>query len=284
MFSAADAGTGSGQFLKMEPGARAGAMGSAYSAISDDSTAIYWNPAGLAQMKSGSICFMHALWFEEIAYDWFSVAQPVGKFGAIGLGFQYLNYASIPCFDISGNDCGSLTSYDMAASLSYAKRLGALSLGATAKYISSKLDNTATTMAYDGGLMYRFKNKRLSLGCAVQNIGGSLKYYEESIDIPMNLRFGAGYRFSKKFLVTCDVSAADGAPKYGAGAEYKHKAGEETSILIRGGYNTKGSDAGGLGGISAGLGISYKSFALDYAFVPYGKIGDTNRISLGIKY
>ncbi|MGB9561317.1 MAG: hypothetical protein ACPL6C_00745, partial [bacterium] len=35
-------------FLMIQPGARAAGMGSAFAAISDDPTATYWNPAGLA--------------------------------------------------------------------------------------------------------------------------------------------------------------------------------------------------------------------------------------------
>ena len=38
-------GTTAAQFLKIGIGARALAMGGAYSAVSDDATALYWNPA-----------------------------------------------------------------------------------------------------------------------------------------------------------------------------------------------------------------------------------------------
>lgn len=33
------------------PGARAMALGGAYSAVAEDYTAVYWNPAGLAQIR-----------------------------------------------------------------------------------------------------------------------------------------------------------------------------------------------------------------------------------------
>jgi hemolysin activation/secretion protein len=54
------------------------------------------------------------------------------------------------------------------------------------------------------------------------------------------------------------------------------------------GYNTQSQDTGGLHGLSMGLGLMYTDYAmnysLDYAFVPYGELGNTHRISFGIKF
>ena len=49
-----------GAYLKMGVGARALGMGSAFTAVADDSTASFWNPAGLAKMKKPEASFMHA--------------------------------------------------------------------------------------------------------------------------------------------------------------------------------------------------------------------------------
>ncbi len=57
------AGEGSGQagaYLRMGVGARALGMGGAFVAVSDDATASYWNPAGLAKLKKNQASFMHA--------------------------------------------------------------------------------------------------------------------------------------------------------------------------------------------------------------------------------
>jgi len=45
-------GTTSAQFLKLEAGARPVGMGGAFTAVCDDVQALYWNTAGLAQIKS----------------------------------------------------------------------------------------------------------------------------------------------------------------------------------------------------------------------------------------
>ena len=46
-------------FLKLGVGARAMGMGSAYVAIADDPTALYWNPAGLASVTKTQVTAMH---------------------------------------------------------------------------------------------------------------------------------------------------------------------------------------------------------------------------------
>ena len=45
------AGTDAAAFLKKSVGLKAIAMGGAFTSIADDTSAIYWNPAGLAQIQ-----------------------------------------------------------------------------------------------------------------------------------------------------------------------------------------------------------------------------------------
>ena len=45
-------GASGGQFLKIPVGARATGMAGAFNAISDDVTAIYWNPSGLSKLRT----------------------------------------------------------------------------------------------------------------------------------------------------------------------------------------------------------------------------------------
>ena len=62
-------------------------MGNVQTAIADDVTAGFWNPAGLASIESVQAGAMHAEWFAGIAkYDYLSVALPIsGGDRAIGL-------------------------------------------------------------------------------------------------------------------------------------------------------------------------------------------------------
>ena len=54
-------------------------------------------------------------------------------------------------------------------------------------------------------------------------------------------------------------------------------------MAVRGGYRT-GSDLGKLAGLGVGAGVSVSIVRLDYAFVPYGFLGQAHRVSLGLKF
>ena len=49
------AGITTAQFLKIGVGARASAMGEAFTAVANDASALYWNPAGLAHRALQSV-------------------------------------------------------------------------------------------------------------------------------------------------------------------------------------------------------------------------------------
>src|SRR5690348_11799385 len=63
------AGSDGGLVLKMPVGARAAAMGGAFSGLADDITAIYWNPAGIASLKDADVDFEYAQSFGDVTYD-----------------------------------------------------------------------------------------------------------------------------------------------------------------------------------------------------------------------
>ena len=284
-FSRNDAGTSAAQFLKLEPGARAAAMGGAFTGISDDSTAVYWNPAGLNQLAGGSVALMHAAWFEEISYDWFSFAEPISNAGVIGVGVQYLSYGSIQRLDDTGLETGSFSPADTAVTISYANAVFGMPVGASIKYISSTIVNTATAYAADLGLLYGFLGDKLMIGAAVQNIGSSMQYIDEASPLPMNIRAGVAYHIVENWCAALDFSAPiDNNPSFGAGTEYVLRVNPALSLAGRAGYNTRNTETGGVNGITAGLGVEYMNFNVDYAFVPYGNLGDTNRISVNIKF
>ena len=56
-------------FLQISPGARAAGMGETFVAMSDDATAVYWNPAGLAFQTGSEVTLMHAKWLPQLVSD-----------------------------------------------------------------------------------------------------------------------------------------------------------------------------------------------------------------------
>ena len=49
-----------GEFLKVPVGARAVGMGGAFTAVADDATAIWWNPAGMVYLPYHEVLPQHA--------------------------------------------------------------------------------------------------------------------------------------------------------------------------------------------------------------------------------
>ncbi len=283
-FSSDYAGTSSVQFLKIGPGPRANGMGTAFTAITDDSSSIYWNPAGLLNIKTKEIGFTHASLFEDINYDWLGYAKAT-KWGAMGIGLQYLNYDDIITRDTSGAATGKITPKDMAATLSLAKEIQSVYLGINIKYIYSKIDNSATAFALDIGAQYKqLLDKKLKIGFVAQNLGTKIKYSDISETLPITLKLGAGYEITNNLILSADIGSPKDAQSYTAlGVEYFHSFGENTKGAIRAGYNTISKDLKS-SGFSGGFGIYYKSIKFDYSYSSMGDLDGINRFGISLNF
>src|SRR5258708_37140292 len=69
------AGSTSTNFQKIGMGARAVGMGEAFSSVSDDATAVFWNPAGLILAKGTQFNLTHAEWLQGVTNEFFAFSQ-----------------------------------------------------------------------------------------------------------------------------------------------------------------------------------------------------------------
>lgn len=105
-------------------GARAIAMGGAFSSIADDATALFWNPAGIARIGHQEIAGAHANLFDSGIRD---------DFAAFVLPLSPGHAAAVDWYHSGFND-SELGFGENRIDLSYALRLGSMfSVGATAK-------------------------------------------------------------------------------------------------------------------------------------------------------
>jgi len=277
-----NAGTRGAQLLKIGVGAKAVGMGESHVAAADDVYASYWNPAGLTHVETSQIGFMHNEWFEDIRYEFLGYVQPIGDFGTLAGSVSYVSMGELDKTDVAGNEIGQFHPYDILLGLSFGKRLNnAISVGVNAKFLQEKIDEEkAQAFAVDIGGLYFLSNNRLILGANIQHLGTKMKFIEESFSLPLNLKLGAAYRLIDSALtLTTDANwPADNDLNVGLGAEYKIMG----MFNLRAGYRytVGGNDLGTASGLRAGLGFEIRDYKLDYAFVPYGDLGQAHRISL----
>ncbi|MCL2484734.1 MAG: PorV/PorQ family protein [Endomicrobia bacterium] len=277
----ASEGTTALPFLQMPAGARYIAMGAAGTAFANDSTAMYWNPGLMVKKGKNSFDFMHSAYLEGSSYDYASFGYQINEKSALGVSLQYFSYGKVEMFDMSGNDVGSVNPYDVAVAAGYSVDISGFGIGISGKIIRSKLEAEATAFAFDLGISApkMFDGKFLS-GLTISNIGSGVKYDQESEKLPGTIRLGGAYQFNEHLLAAMDIGVPFAGKAYCAlGAEYSLPLSEYVSAAFRGGYNTT-SDAEGVTGLTAGFGLGYRSFIVNYAFVPFGNLGITHRISL----
>lgn len=202
-------------FLTIYPGARAIGMAGAFSAIADDATATYYNPAGLAFQRSLDLCYDYGSWiFPEMQNKYISLSLPISNRIAIGPSVTYFSWGETDVTDENGNYLGVYTPYDLAVGLSAGIKINKInSFGITAKYIHSLLipdwvwdlmpelggeGGTANTVAFDFGTLSNFSwilgNSGIAL--TLKNIGPQIKYSPSSNGdpLPLTIRLGLSHQ------------------------------------------------------------------------------------------
>gem|GEM_PF-1859949 len=292
-FDKNSAGTTSAQFLKLSAGARGVALGEAFSAASDDATALDWNPAGMIKIKKRSVVLMHSPYLASTYLDFFSFAEKAGEVGAWGMSLKYMNYGKITETNTAGQETGDFTPYEACVNVGFATYVTGFNkepeerfvLGATGKLVRSELRASDSTVSSDIGLLspYMFEN-RFQLALSAQNIMGTLRYDQEEYPLPLIIRFGSVTRVNDYFLATADIAAPrDNSPFLAMGGEFRAGLGKSADIALRSGFNTRAvSDLRGLHNLTFGGGFRYGLYSLDYSFSPFGDLGSVHRISASI--
>ena len=273
-------GTSAGNFLKLGVGARAIGMGEAFTAVATDANAIYWNPAGLANLDRRQINAMHNTWLVDTYYDHLSFATPF-KNGAMCAGLTYLGGEDIDKYIIENNSPkpdGSFNAYDLALIGGYGWKLSdKLLVGVSGKLIQSNIDcYNANGVAVDLGVLSQTPVENLTVGGTIQNIGSKIKFNKDGDFLPLMIKAGAAYTMLDNNLTTAlDITKArDNDVKFNIGGEYL----VAKSFAVRAGYSSKIDEGAG---ITAGIGYKHPVITVDYAYVPWGDLEkDTHRVSL----
>jgi hypothetical protein len=303
------AGGASSPYLELPMGARGAGMGEAFSGIANDVNAMYYNPAGLTALDASELQLMHLEGFGGIHYENLGLAVPAESVGLDVWGTIGLTYTLVAIDDTfktvedaAGNydPSNNINNYQFTAGasvvgLSYAwQATKYYSVGATFKAINEKVDTmNGWGLAGDVGLLSRPDViKGLSAGLTLQNVGTSP---EQGASLPSDMRVGLGYDWKAPFtgeamddrlLLDWDLIApvvpVDGPWRTAFGMEYTRWMDSGYAILRAGYQISQGSTEMEGIALGAGLGTDLPGarVGLDYSWVPFGILGNMQRISL----
>lgn len=283
---AASAGTGragstaGNALLRGTPGARAAGMGGAYTALAEGPLALHYNAAGLDALDRNRLLFQYDNSFLDINRSDAVFARPVSG-GGLALGVTVIDYGTmIQTTTVNKTNAGSFSASDLLVRAGYGRPAGArLSLGGTLGYYRMEIaDEVADGVTADVGALYRSPWSGLTLGAAVRNIGTRARFMLDEEELPLTLVLGASYRPTNQLLLVLEYEVArnqDGAIR--AGAEYQLVS----MLALRVGYNGSNETDNGL---TLGAGFTFNDIQLDYAYVPFGDLGQSHRVSAEVAF
>ena len=270
-------------FLKIGVGPHGSGLAGAYSAVTNNSMAVFWNPAGLACLKGTDIAFAHNEYVEGMRYDVASLAVDT-RIGVFGLGMGALYADDLELREKPGEPEGLFRYYDYILSLSFARKMSSeTDVGFTAKALQERIYiYSASGFAFDFGVDFRPENFRgLTLTGTLLNLGPKVKYHEEGFKLPLIYRVGAAYRVPWQFIDGKWLLSFEGSKPidadylYSGGIEYTFR----NALAIRGGYRY-GHDTENL---SFGAGFTFAHMRLNYSYTPWSyDLGAEHWISIGV--
>ena len=292
-YGQAKVGTTGAQFLELEVSSRAMGMGGAFTAVSDDISAVYYNPAGLT-----------ALYGREAAFTYIAMPADVGYgFGAIGLPLESIGgFLGISAYALSSGQIvertwergtlegtGRTFGYnDFALGVSYGRYLtDRFSVGFTVKFVRESTHEYSTTgWSADVGTMYDTGFRGFKIGMVITNFGPDLKFIQNSYPLPINFKFGGSINVldGVDHVVTFAAEGShpsDNLEKYNSGLEYTYRNMVSLRVGGRFNYDIDGFTAGG--GIKLPFGED-REIRVDYAFQDYGILTEVHRFTLAMAF
>ncbi len=297
------------QFLSVDSDAKAGGMAGALTTIEMSSASVFFNPAGMARMNTMiDVMASQNQWFADIDYNSFSAAYRPGngELGVFAISLVSVDYGEIQGTQVWANEAGFvdteiLTPSSMAAGFGYAKALSdKFAVGGNLKYVAlnygksvypsddnSSVPDTvkshlAFSNAFDFGTIYRTGWKSLAFGMSVRNFSNEVTFEKEGFQLPLTFTLGISMDVfdlrrensgNQKLLVSVDaLHYRSHAEQLRLGLEYK----PIDMLALRGGFMSSNDE----NDFSFGLGIQQYGLVFDYAYEPYGRLGDVQRMTV----
>ncbi|MFB6290837.1 MAG: hypothetical protein ABEJ25_03820 [Candidatus Bipolaricaulia bacterium] len=274
-----------GALLDLGQGARPMGMGGAFVGLADDENAVYYNPAGLANLSDFGVT---TLWSPQFGFLDYGGVGVVGKY--VGFSSSVLFSGSIAVPNEFGVDTGTSFSYFSGHGvLGFGfPVLSHLSLGGKVKYYYSHLTLESTDDGYgwsvDPAIMAKGGN--FGLGVTVENVLTRGIVYGSDYKEQLERKLRAGISYSSridenmKLNLLADIEApfdSIGTTDYGL---VKPHLGLElwlSNLGVRAGYNGRA--------FTVGSSLALSNLRVDWALSAYmSGITETHRVSLVYRF
>ena len=260
-------------------------MGGAYSAATQDTSALIWNPAGLAGLSAPEIAIGYLDLHGVLGYSFIGIAHPIRTGQSVGAAI------------LNSSDTEGI-SHERIVLLSAAIRVWErLNIGLNAKYFSTSVNleqvplGSGSGWGTDLGIQYALMTDRVRIGVVLPNLFSNLSYrrlednttgstYEETllrewrIGTAVKVNFGSRTPDRKPDSLLAAAEIANGVPLIGC--EYRHNAKPGDFAFRLGWRFTRG--------FTAGFGYQHGNIGLDYAFVNERYGSQTSLFSVRLFY
>jgi hypothetical protein len=283
-------------FIAQSFGGRPLGLGSAFSAVADDASALLWNPAGLAQVTQPLVFGSQShLEFSENVYATAAIV-PLGRAGTAGLAVQHLNLQNAaltrPVLDASGNPVldpatgrpldeitGFGTENDATILAGWGMSLAAPVMGGgSVKLLIGKAGPVAGFgIGADAGVLVRWAGAWRA-GLAVDDLGATSVRWHDGTRTRLEpaTRLGLAWNPDRAWLFSAEVRTPVIRPRVLAslGAEWRFA----DALALRAGVDDARFSAGA--GLRMPVGREDSFVMADYAIVTGASGEDRNKVSL----
>lgn len=288
-----------GEFMYVGGSTRGTAMGGAFTALANDVSSVYWNPAGLIEADGLQVQFMHSrIFLNSIENNAVMASNPFTENSTIGFSLSYLTVNDIKNSTDAYNELlgrvdpskvSLFNTGDYIFTASYAQVFNEhINWGLNVKFIyrDYELEN-ATGIGFDAG--FKYINENLKLGLVLRDFTTTMIAWstnEKEFVVP-SARLGAAYTIQIPAINLTltpstdvnilaenrDYSAQVNAGLFSADFMAGMEAIYYDLVAIRIGMDD-------LQRINTGIGISLPRVNIDYAFTFYeSELGNIQRIS-----
>ena len=294
------------QFLHLPTSARTAALADIKSGLTHNNvTAIFNNPANMAEVENLDASFSQINYVADINYLTAAIAKNFDNWGTFGIFLANLNIgdmvrtqnvynAQLDLTERSG-DLGTFTAGDLMIGLSYARYVtDRLMIGGNISYIEEKLDETeVSNWNTDFGLYYKTGFKSLRLSMVARNFGPDTEFQgfselygiPQSVRMPIDFRLGVGYDilestedFRQRLTAYLEgVHPNDGPERIHLALEYNLLE----VLSLRGGYKFNYDEQGLTFGGGVDFSMGGMSGRIDYAYLDYGRLTNVHLFTVG---